>query len=177
MHRFLNKVWRLITTNQAVPATKDLERVRHKLIFDITQRMESFSLNTVVSGFMEYTNKLLDMQKTLGGIDSKTIETLIILLAPFTPHISEELWESIGKTQSVFKESWPKFDKDKMKEDEIEIVVQVSGKMAGKIKVNVDEEDSVVITKAKELAQTRLEGKQIIKEVYVKGRLVNIVAK
>ncbi len=177
VHRFLNKLWRLITSNKAVASNKDLERVRHKLIYDITMRIESFSLNTVVSGFMEYTNKLIDMQKSLGGIDKATIKTLIVLLAPFVPHISEELWELVGETGSVFNQSWPVYDELKMKDDEIEIVVQVSGKMAGKLNVGADEEESVVIDKAKLLAEKRLSGKQIVKEIYVKGRLVNIVAK
>ncbi|OOB78719.1 MAG: leucine--tRNA ligase [Epulopiscium sp. Nuni2H_MBin003] len=177
VHRFLNKVWRLVTTNKPIDATKDLERVRHKLIYDITVRMENFSLNTVVSGFMEYTNKLVDMQKRLGGIDKETIDTLIILLSPMVPHISSELWEKLGNTDSIFDRVWPEYDKEKMQDDEIEIVVQISGKMAGKIKVDATTEQDVIIQKAKEAASNKLKNKQIVKEIYVKNKLVNIVAK
>lgn len=177
VYRFLNKVWKLINENKEVPVTKEMERIRHKMVYDITQRMESFSLNTVVSGFMQYTNSLVDIQKQAGGIDKETIKTLIVLLAPFTPHISEELWEQAGETGSVFEQAWPTYDESKMVEDEIEIAVQVSGKMAGKITVGVDEAEESVLEKAHQAAAARLEGKQIVKEIYVKGRIVNIVAK
>ena len=177
VYRFLNKVWKLIDENKAVKVTKEMERLRHKLMYDITLRMESFNLNTVVSGFMEYTNKLIDLQKKEGGLDQETIKTLIVLLAPFTPHISEELWEKVGEKQSVFENEWPVYDESKMKDDEIEIAIQISGKMAGKIRVAADEEDEGVIAKAKEASAARLEGKEIVKEIYVKGRIVNIVVK
>jgi leucyl-tRNA synthetase len=177
VYRFLNKVWKLVTENQAVAATKEMETTRHKMVYEITKRMESFNLNTVVSGFMEFTNKLLDLQKTCGGVDHETLETLITLLAPFIPHMSEELWACLGKTTSVFEQTWPVADEEKMKDDTLEIPVQVSGKMAGKIVVGVDEEEKDVLEKAYQAAAARLEGKQIVKAIYVKGRIVNIVAK
>ncbi len=177
VYRFLNKVWKLIDENKEVAVTKEMERLRHKMIYDITLRMESFSLNTVVSGFMEYTNKFIDLQKKEGGIDKETLATLIILLAPFTPHISEELWQTVGESGSVFENEWPICDKEKMQEDEIEIAIQISGKMAGKIMVAIDEDEESVLLKARAAAAPRLEGKQIVKEIYVKGRIVNIVAK
>ncbi|MDF2595704.1 MAG: leucine--tRNA ligase [Clostridia bacterium] len=177
VYRFLNKVWKLVDENKQTTVTKEMERLRHKMVHDITLRMESFNLNTVVSGFMEYTNKLIDLQKKEGGIDQDTIETLIILLAPFTPHISEELWEAVGGVGSVFANQWPTYDEEKMKEDEIEIAIQISGKVAGKIRVAADEEESSVLVKAKLAAASKLEGKEIVKEIYVKGRIVNIVAK
>jgi leucyl-tRNA synthetase len=177
VYRFLNKVWKLVDENKQTTVTKEMERLRHKMVHDITLRMESFNLNTVVSGFMEYTNKLIDLQKKEGGIDQDTIETLIILLAPFTPHISEELWEAVGGVGSVFANQWPTYDEEKMKEDEIEIAIQISGKVAGKIRVAIDEEEASVLAKAKLAAAAKLEGKVIVKEIYVKGRIVNIVAK
>lgn len=177
VYRFLNKVWKLVDENKEIKTNKELERIRHKMIYDITVRMESFSLNTVVSGFMEYTNKLLEIQKKQGGIDKQTIQTLVILLAPFTPHISEELWERTGSQASVFQNVWPVYDQEKMKEDEIEIAVQISGKVVGKMIVAADEEEQDVLQKAKLAISSKLEGKQIVKEIYVKGRIVNIVAK
>lgn len=175
VNRFLNKVWKLVAENKEVEDSKETERVRHKMIYDITQRMENFSLNTVVSGFMEYTNKLIDIQRKQGGIDKETIEKLIILLAPFTPHISEELWQFTGHTQSVFENTWPTYDKEKMIEDEIEIAIQVNGKIAGKVLVGVNEEEDTVLEKARAAVEKRLEGKQIVKQIYIKGRIVNIV--
>ena len=177
VYRFLNKVWKLMSENTVVEMTKEMEITRHKMVHDITTRMEGFNLNTVVSGFMEYTNKLIDIQRREGGIDAETIRTLVVLLAPFTPHISEELFEMTGGVGSVFDQGWPTYDKAKMVSDEIEIVIQVSGKMAGKVTVAREEAEEVVLAKAKEVAAARLEGKQIIKEVYVPGRIVNIVAK
>ena len=177
VYRFLNKIWKLISENTPVAQTKEMERMRHKMVYDITNRMENFNLNTVVSGFMEYTNKFIEIQRKEGGIDLDTIKTIITLLAPFTPHISEELWAMTGESDSVFKQAWPTADESKMVEDEIQIVVQVSGKMAGRIMVKADEKEEVVLELAREAAQARLEGKTIMKEVYVPGRIVNIVAK
>lgn len=177
VYRFLNKVWRLVTENKEVKETREMERIRHQLVRDITVRMEGFNLNTVVSGFMEYTNKLTEVQKKSGGLDKETIRTLVILLAPFVPHMSEELWEKIGGSGSVFENSWPTYDTEKMKEDEVEIVVQITGKIAGRMMIAPDITQEEAITKAKELVAAKLEGKTIVKEIYVKGRIVNLVAK
>ena len=110
--------------------TKELVKVRNKLVYDITTRLESFSLNTVISGFMEYNNKLIDMAKK-GGVDKKTLETFVILMAPFAPHISEELWSQLGHEDSVFHETWPTYDENAMKDDEKELADQRKDKMRG----------------------------------------------
>ena len=130
VYRFLNRFWKLAMDSKeaAVAETKEMVKLRHKLVFDITQRLESFSLNTVVSGFMEYNNKLIDMAKKTGGIDKATIETFVQLLAPFAPHIAEELWQEYGHEDSVFHTQWPKADAEAMKDDEIEVPVQINGK-------------------------------------------------
>ncbi|MEG0689432.1 MAG: leucine--tRNA ligase, partial [Hungatella sp.] len=92
--RFLNRLWTLVmdSSMQEIPETKEMVKLRHKLVYDIEQRFNQFSLNTVISGFMEYNNKLIDLAKTTGGIDRETLKTLVILIAPFAPHIGEELW-------------------------------------------------------------------------------------
>ena len=97
------------------------------MVYDITQRLETFSLNTVISGFMEYNNKMIEMAKK-DGIDKETLKTAVVLLAPFAPHLGEELWRQLGETDSVFHTTWPSADADAMKDDEIEIAVQINGK-------------------------------------------------
>ena len=106
-----------------VKATKEMIKIRHKMVYDITTRLEAFSLNTVVSGFMEYNNKMIDLAKREGGIDKETLETAVTMLAPFAPHIGEELWRQLGHETSVFDKtnSWPSYDEESMKDDEIEV--------------------------------------------------------
>ncbi len=85
--------------------------LRHKLLLDIEQRFDQFSLNTVISGFMEYNNKLIELAKKTGGVDKETLKTFTILLAPFAPpHIGEEIWQELGGTDSVFHTQWPECD-------------------------------------------------------------------
>ena len=105
VYRFITRFWKLVTENKDkdVKPTKEMLKVRHTMVHTITQRLESFSLNTVVSGFMEFNNKMIELAKREGGIDKETLETAVILLAPFTPHLSEELWEQLGHTESVLK--------------------------------------------------------------------------
>jgi leucyl-tRNA synthetase len=179
VYRFINKVWKLIVDNKDsyVEATKEMERARHQLIYEITTRMNDFHFNTVVSGFMEYTNKLSEIARTSKGLDKDTIDTLIILLAPFIPHTAEELWELTGHNDSVFKQEWPVYDKEKMKEDTVEIVIQINGKVRDKIEVNVGEAKETVIEKSKDAVKDKIEGKNIIKEIYVPGKIVNLVVK
>ena len=111
--RFLKRFWNLAldSIEKDIPATKEMEKTRHKMVYDITSRLEAFSLNTVVSGFMEYTNKLIAIAKQNdGAVDKETIETVTILLAPFVPHIAEEIWEKLGHEDSVFHAQWPEHD-------------------------------------------------------------------
>ena len=128
VNRFLKRLWNLLMDSKEadVQPTKEMIKLRHKMVYDITNRLESFSLNTVISGFMEYNNKFIEMAKKEGGIDKETLETYIILLAPFAPHVSEELWEQFGHTDSVFHATWPEYDEEAMKDDEIEIPVQIT---------------------------------------------------
>ena len=146
------------------------------MVYDISSRLTNFNLNTVVSGFMEYTNTLTNYAKENGGVDKATLETLSILLAPFAPHIAEELYSKFGHETSVFDAGWPTYDEKAMEDDEIEVVVQVNGKMKGKISVAKDIAQADAIATAKEMLGDKLTG-NIVKEIYVPGRIVNIVAK
>ena len=114
--------------------------------------------------------------RLLPGIDKETIETFIILLAPFAPHITEELWEQYGHTTSVFENQWPEHDEEAMKDDEIEIPVQINGKTRAVISVSasISKEDAIVA--GKEAIADKLTG-NIIKEIYVPGKIINIVQK
>ncbi|NMA82933.1 MAG: leucine--tRNA ligase [Epulopiscium sp.] len=179
VYRYLNRVWNLIVENKDTTkeATQEMERVRHQLVYEITNRLNQFHLNTVVSGFMEYTNILMELSKKEGGLDAETIDTLIVLLASFVPHMAEELWEMRGYKESVFKQTWPTYDEEKMKEDHVKMAVQMNGKVRATIEVGVDESKEEVLAKAKAALADRLEGKNIVKEIYVPNRIINIVVK
>jgi leucyl-tRNA synthetase len=178
VYRFINRFWNLVMDNKDknVAATEEMVKTRHKMIYEIQSRLESFSLNTVVSGFMEYNNKLIDIAKKSDGIDKETLETAVILLAPFIPHVAEELWSELGHTTGVFEEKWPVYDEDKMKDSEIEVAVQVNGKTKAVIMIAADGTKDAVIAKAKEAVADKLTD-TIVKEIYVPGKIVNIVVK
>lgn len=177
VRRFLSRFYNVVLDqkDKNVKETKDLLKVRNRLVYDVTSRLEKFSLNTVVSGFMEYNNKLNDLAKK-GGVDKKTLETFIVLLAPFAPHISEELWSELGHEDSVFSQKWPAYDEAYLKDDEVEIAVQINGKARTTITIGADDAKDAVIAKAKEALGDKLNG-TVVKEIYVPGRIVNIVQK
>lgn len=178
VYRFINRFWNLVMDNKdkKVAASKEMIKIRHRMVHDITQRLESFNLNTVISGFMEYNNKMIDLAKKEGGIDQETLETAVILLSPFAPHLSEELWEQLGNSGSVFKNQWPEHDEDAMKDDEIEVPVQINGKTKIVISVpaEISKEDAIVA--GKEAVADKLTG-TIVKEIYVPKKIINIVQK
>lgn len=177
VYRFLTRFWRLVCENCAkdVPETRQLLRIRHQMVYTLTERLKSFSLNTVVSGFMEYTNKLLDLS-TKGGVDHETLKVFVQLLAPFAPHISEELWQRLGEKESVFHSEWPVASEEAMKEEEVEVVVQVNGKRKATILISVEDTKDLVLAKAREALGERLTG-NLVKEIYVPGKIVNFVVK
>ena len=178
VYRFLSRFWNLVMDNKDknIKASKEMIKARHKMIHMITTRLEGFSLNTVISGFMECNNNLIAIAKKEGGMDKETLEAAVLLLAPFAPHMGEELWEELGHTDSVFHHEWPAHDEEAMKDDEVEIPVQVNGKTKAVISVPVDISKEDAITKAKEVLGDKLFG-NIIKEIYVPKKIVNIVAK
>ncbi len=179
VYRFLNRVWKMMFNykDKAKAATAEEEFLCNKLIHDITSRLEALTMNTVVSGFMEYTNKLLAIAKAEGGLSRETMETLVILLAPFAPHIAEELWQELGHDSSVFFASWPKADESKMVQDEVEIALQIGGKLRGTMVIAKDASKDDALAKAKEALASRLEGKTVVKEIYVPGKIVNLIVK
>ena len=177
VYRFLNKFWSLVMDNKdkTVEPTKEMIKLRHRMVHTITQRLESFNLNTVISGFMEYNNKMIEMAKK-EGIDKETLETAVVLIAPFAPHLAEELWQELGHEESVFKNTWPEHDEDAMKDDEIEVPVQINGKTKIVISIPADISKEDAIARGKEALGDKLTG-NIIKEIYVPKKIINIVAK
>ncbi|MEY8535764.1 leucine--tRNA ligase [Blautia pseudococcoides] len=178
VYRFLNRFWKLSmdSLEAGIAETKEMVKLRHKLVFEITQRLESFSLNTVISGFMEYNNKLIELAKKTGGIDKETIETFIKLLAPFAPHLTEELWEAYGHEDSVFHTEWPEADEEAMKDDEIEVPVQINGKTRAVINISAEASKEEAVAAGKEAIADKITG-TIVKEIYVPKKIINIVQK
>ena len=177
VYRFLARFWTMVQENKDknVAATPELERIRNKMIYDIDHRLNAFSLNTVISGFMEYNNKLVDLTKN-GGVDKQTLEDAVILLAPFAPHIAEELWQELGHNDSVFNAKWPVADASKMHESEVEIAVQINGKVKATITIDKNADKDAAIAAGKAALGDKLAG-NIVKEIYVPGKIVNIVVK
>ena len=178
VNRFLKRLWTLLmdSKDQDIKATKEMIKLRHRMVYDITTRLESFSLNTVISGFMEYNNKFIDLAKKEGGIDKETLETIAVLLSPFAPHFAEEMWEQLGHSETVFKAGWPTYDEEAMKDDEIEIPVQINGKTKAVVSISAEASKEEAIEAGKAAIADKLTG-NVIKEIYVPKKIINIVMK
>ena len=185
--RFLNRVWRLVTDfiankeQQQIPAAKiekDLRRAIHSAIKEVTEDLEDqYQFNTAVSELMKLSNALTEANCQNSPIYAEGIETLIVLLAAFAPHIAEELWQMLGHTDSVHIQAWPKFDPKALVVDEISLVIQINGKLRGTIQVpaQADKQALEQYARESEAAQRHLEGKEIKKVIVVPGKLVNFV--
>ena len=178
VYKYLNRLYNLVekNVNQDGKETKESLYLRHNLVKIITERLEKFSLNTVISGFMEYTNSLIELDKKQGYIDKETLKTIAVLISPFAPHIAEEFYSMLGETKSVFTAGWPTYDENLAKASTIKIPIQVNGKTRGFIEVDAEASEKEVIEKSKEAVKDKLTG-DIIKEIYVKGKIVNFVIK
>jgi len=178
--KFLSRLWRLVEPELTCPTnvgSPEMEKLRHRLIHDITYRLENLSLNTVVSGFMEHVNTLQNIAKQAGGISKPMLETLAVLLSPFAPHMAEEIWEGLGNTTTVFAQTWPKHDEAMLKSDTIEIALQINGKLRGNIEIPAELSKDEVLAKAQSQLAEKLAGMEIIKSIYVPGKIVNFVVK
>nr|WP_314633716.1 leucine--tRNA ligase [uncultured Oribacterium sp.] len=178
VYRFLNRFYNLVeeSKDKNISPTKEMIRVRHNLIHDIQLRFDSFNLNTVVSGFMEYNNSLLDLAKKEGGVDLETLRIFSVLLAPFAPHIAEECYHLAKGEGSVFAAGWPEYDDKAMEADEIKLPLQVNGKVKAVLEVPKDLSKEEILAKAKECLGDKLGG-TLVKEVYIPGKIVNFVVK
>ncbi|MCK5740038.1 leucine--tRNA ligase, partial [bacterium] len=189
--RFIGRFWRIVqqlnetqANGTAGKKAGELERVRHNSIKWATTDLERIHFNTPISRIMELVNACYQyIQQNDEALDPTVIEaakiTLIQLLAPFAPHMCEELWEEIGKTGSVVDNGWPSWDEQKLKLDEVNVVVQINGKVRAQLKVERDTEQAVVIemAMADEKVQKHVADKEIIKQIFVKNKLLNLVVK
>ena len=177
VYRFITKLWKLVMDHKDDGADQSpaVVKERNRLVYDITTRLENFSLNTVVSGFMEHLNNLSAMAKDK-AVDTETMKVFVQLLAPFAPHISEELYHVLGNEESVFAGGWPAYDEKLMEDDTIEIAVQVNGKLRATINIAKDATKEAALADAKEALGAKLSG-NVVKEIYVPGKIVNFVVK
>lgn len=187
--RFLNRVWRLVTetptgakdhgsASNLTKDEKDLRRVIHTAIKAVSEDLqEEYQFNTAVSELMKLSNALHDATVKQSVVFAEGIETLITLLAPFAPHIAEELWHHIGKTNSVHQQSWPKLDPEALISDEITLVIQVMGKTRGTVQVpaSATREELETYARTSEVGQRYLENQTVKKAIVVPGKLVNFV--
>ena len=171
--RFLDRVWKLqdlMTDEEGY--SKDLEIKMHQTIKKVSNDFENLKYNTAIAAMMTLLN---DFYKK-GSITRGELKTLIILLNPVAPHITEEMWQIIGCEGRVYQQTWPEFEEAKTVESSVEIAVQINCKVKGTLGIQKDDPKDQVIAKAKEVIADKLTG-NIVKEIYVPGRLVNIVMK
>ena len=185
-YRFLNRLWRASEALEAAPATApaddELERLRHETIKRVTTDMERFKFNTSVAAQMELLNGLtraLDEKTASRRRCEAAFDTLLQLLHPIAPHLTEELWERRGQSGSLLESTWPEYDEEKLVRDRITIVVQVDGKLRDRLEVDADAGEGEIreAALASEGVRRHLEGAELAKAVYVPGRLINLVTR
>jgi leucyl-tRNA synthetase len=187
MGRWFNRVWTLAADGYTVAAPqaeaeKELRRLMHQTIRKVTEDMDRLRFNTMLAALMEYTNFLAKI-KDSGNVSKKTwdeaIATLLLLLAPTAPHLTEELWEMTGHAYSIHNQAWPKWDAGLAKEDEITLVVQVNGKLRDRITVpaSISEAAAKEAAQSSDKVKTFLTGKTVAQVIYVPGKLVNLVVR
>ena len=178
VNRFLKRVWNLFETPNKIAETGSFEltKLMHKTVKGVTDDMERMSYNTAIAKLMEYVNAVY---KSAEPVSKNDMKTFVLLLAPQAPHIAEELWQRLGATESIAYAPWPVHDEEMTKTDTIDIVVQVMGKKRALITVPAEADKETVLKTAKENenVQAFINGKTIVKEIYVPNRLVNFVVK
>jgi leucyl-tRNA synthetase len=179
VYRFLQRVWRLAVNEETgamecrADADSEVERALHRMIAKVSGDLERLGLNTAIAAMIEFVNAATGV-----GVTKDQLGRFACVLAPFAPHIAEELWHRVGNDQSVVLQSWPEADEAMLREESIEVAVQILGKVRSRITVSVDADAAAL--EAAALADERivelLEGKAVLKVIVVPGKLVNIVA-
>lgn len=187
VYRFLNRVWVLVQefiesekSAENLSNFEEIQKSRHKTIKKVTEDFHRESLNTAVAALMEFVNDLYKFK--LEGFSKdwrQVLEDLLKMLMPFAPHISSELWQQLGNNNFIEESGWPEWDEEMLKTSEIQIVVQVNGKLRGKIKISAELEKQQILEKAKQEENVAkfLADKEILKEIVVPGKLINFVVK
>jgi leucyl-tRNA synthetase len=185
MSRFLNKVWRNFTgeTEEDVTPTKvlvadipipdDLDRQMHRTIRKVGEDIEALRFNTAIAELINLNNSITGM----GLLPRELAETFTLLLAPFAPHVAEELWSALGHHKSLARRPWPTYDPAKLVDSMMELPVQVNGKVRDKIMIAADADEAAILAAAESSEKVRpwIEGKAMKKRLYVPKKLVNFV--
>ncbi len=174
--RFLDRVWDLqeiLTEEEGY--SKELEGSMHKVIKKVTEDIENLKFNTAIAAMMSLLNEIVAKKSITRG----EMKTFMLLLNPFAPHITEEIWQTQNFGGMLNEQKWPEYDESKCVENTVEIAVQVNGKLKARMTVSVDasKEDAIAQAKEQENVKAAMEGKNLVKEIYVPGKIVNIVVK
>ncbi|MFA5642941.1 MAG: leucine--tRNA ligase [Candidatus Paceibacterota bacterium] len=175
VHKFLDRVYNLVLENgQKEKSGLEIERAVHQLNKRVGEDINKMKFNTAVSAFMEFINFASENK---AGLGKDSLERMLILLSPFAPHLAEELWQKLGHNESIFKASWPLYDPELAKEEKINLIVQINGKMRDKIEVvpGISEEEAKSLALSSDKIKGWLKGQEPKKVIFVEGRLVNIV--
>jgi leucyl-tRNA synthetase len=175
--RFIKKVWRLVTESDINDIKDDNNQlfIIHSTIKFVTEQIDTLDLNTAISKIMIFVKELSKYET----ISKNTIEVLVKLLAPLAPHISEELWQFLGHSDTIAYQSWPKYDGKYLKREMIVIPIQINGKVRDKIEIDIDpnKEDVLSIAKERKNIIKYLKDSEIIIEIYVPNRIINFVVR
>ncbi len=175
--RFLERVWKLqdMVDEKEEGYSKELETKMHQTIKKVSQDFESLKFNTAIAAMMSLVNEFYRLNRVTKG----EFKSLLILLNPVAPHMTEEIWQIIGEKARIYQTVWPEYEEEKTIENEVEIAVQVNGKVKATIKVTLEEEQDSVREKAMQVTSVKgaVENKTIVKEIYIKGKIYNIVVK
>ncbi len=191
MSRWLNRVWNLALDGYTAgtadghareQALTELRRVTHQTIRKVGGDIERFRFNTMIAALMESTNFLSRVKET-GAVSEadwrEAIDSLLLLLAPPVPHIADELWERTGHEGSIHSQSWPEWDKELARDEEVTLIVQVNGRLRDRIVVPaiIGEDEARRLAAGSTKVKAHTDGKQLVKAIYVPGKLVNLVVK
>ena len=181
--RFIKKLWSILVDDEDILTkrivdkkdTKETLQALNMMIKKVSDNLDQMHFNTCVSEFMIFTNYL----QKLDSINIETVKSFIIIMNPFMPHLAQELWELIGETNELTYQAWPEYDKDLIISDEIVIPIQINGKRRSEITISVEQSEDEVIKKAKldDKIASYLKNTTVIKEIYIKGKILNIVIK
>ena len=175
--RFINRVWNFFTSEEKLTAegNDELKKIYHQTVKKVTDDYEQLGFNTAISQMMIFVNAVYKV----GTCPKEYAEGFIKMFSCICPHVGEEIWNLMGHEDTIAFESWPVFDPEAVKEDTVEIAVQINGKVKGKVTLAVDEDNASALAKAKEVPEIKkaMDDKNIVKEIYVKGKIVNIVVK